>query len=473
MEGVADYRFVEPLGSGPGGTAYLAEPPARLRLGEPCVVRVLDRGVSSDEFGRLVAELRVVAALRGERLVELLEVGEEGGRLFIASRHYPEGSLATATAVPESVRLRALADAARGLHALHEYGIVHRGLRPGAVLLAGGRGRLGVPSLVELAAPGVTSTAGGPLEGLAYLEPEVIWGEPAGRATDIWALGVTAHEALCARSVHPELPTDDVAAAFQHVLHVRPLVDPAVGPAAAEIIERCLASRRVDRYATALDAARAFEHLAGAAPETATGTEVALPPATRLVALADPDPTVLVARRPLPVEGSVEIDEEGGPPEGEVVVRGVRCARAHLNPPGALTCARCGIRLATGGEALVEGVRPPLGVLTLDDGQAVPLARDVVLGREPTVDALVEAGTAAGVRVDDPGRTVSRAHALVQLVGWDVVLEDRGSANGTFVRVGPSHPWHRLAPGERHGLRPGTTIRLGERELTFEQYGVL
>src|SRR4029450_13387146 len=100
----------------------------------------------------------------------------------------------------------------------------------------------------------------------------------------------------------------------------------------------------------------------------------------------------------------------------------------------AVTCARGGITRAAAGGALVEGIRPPLGVLTFDDGEAYALTGDVIVGREPAVDDLVVTGGGRAVRIADDDRTISRAHALIRLVGWDVFLEDRGSANGTFFR---------------------------------------
>jgi hypothetical protein len=144
-----------------------------------------------------------------------------------------------------------------------------------------------------------------------------------------------------------------------------------------------------------------------------------------------------------------------------------------LNNPAALTCARCGIKLLADASELVEGVRPPLGVLTLDDGSSFPLSDDVVLGREPSGDELVIEGRAVPVRIADEGRTVSRSHALIRLVGWDALLEDRGSANGTFHRSASHQPWRRLGPDDRVTLTAGASVRLGERELAFEQYSVL
>jgi hypothetical protein len=473
MEAVADYQLVVQLGRGTAGRTFLADPPARLGLGEPCVVKVLDRPVTDDEFQRVADELEVVASLRGARVVEVFEVGEHRGQLYSAQRFYPERGLDAAGERSADTRLRAVADAAHGVHALHEIGIVHRQVTPANVLLAGGRGLVSEPSLAPLVAPGITSTGTGTLAALAYLEPEVIWGEPAGRSSDIWSLGVTLHQALTGRSVYPDLP-DETAAAFRHVLHSRPVLDERLPGAAREVIERCLAARRADRYATALDVAQALAHLAtpsSAPAETAGLVELELPGDARVFTFRGREPHALDGRVPLPVEGSVEV----APPPGgeEVIVQGRRCARGHLNNPIAVTCARCGIKLVEAAGALVEGVRPPLGVLTLDDGSAFALTGDVVVGREPAVDDLVVSGRARPLRITDDERTVSRAHALIRLVGWDVLLEDRASANGTFVRTAAHQPWRRLEPDERVTLTAGASVRLGERELGFEQHSVL
>lgn len=474
MEAVADYQLVAQIARGTAGRTFLAEPPARLELGEPCVVKVLDRPVTDDEFARVAQELELVASLRGARVVEIFEVGEHRRQLYTVQRFHPEGGLDRAPERSPEIRLRALADAALGLHALHELGIVHRQVTPANVLLAGGRGLVSEPSLAPLVAPGLTSTGTGTLTALAFLEPEVIWGEPAGRATDIWSLGVTTHQVLTGRSVYPDLPDEGAAAAFRHVLHTRPVLDERVPGAAREVIDRCLAARRADRFATALDLAQALAHLIDGddAPAEVTGpVELELPSDARVLTFRGREPGELEPRTPLPVDGSVAGAEDES--RQEVVLQGRRCARGHLNNPVALTCARCGIKLVEAGGPLVEGIRPPLGVLTLDDGGTFALTGDVVLGREPVVDELVIAGRARPVRVADNERTVSRAHALIRLVGWDVFLEDRGSANGTFVRTASHQPWHRLEPNERVALTAGASVRLGERELGFEQHSVL
>ncbi len=58
---------------------------------------------------------------------------------------------------------------------------------------------------------------------------------------------------------------------------------------------------------------------------------------------------------------------------------------------------------------------------------------------------------------EDTDAKVSRKHAALDLKGSQVVLEDLGSRNGTFVNRGT-----RLEPGTQHTLTPGDEIILGK-----------
>jgi hypothetical protein len=488
LNGIADYELLEPLGRGSQGHCFLARPPARLGLDdERCVVKVLERHATDLDFRRVVRELRVFSAVRSDHLSKLFEAGYEAGAVYVSLRHYSEGSLGRDDPGLEPARrVTALADAARGAHALHEVGVVHRAVKPSNVLIENGRGRLADLGLPELITPGLTSTGLGSIGTVEFMEPDLVWGERPSRACDIWSLGVSLHRAVAGASMYGDIPRDRPAAALQHILHTRPIVDPSTPGPCREVILRCVAEKRTERYATALDLAIALEKVA-ATPDLAAlrpgrpdsgSAPVDNRAETRdfqsvLLLGVDPPPA-LTGRRPLPIEGRVEVADDAGTGPGgdEVTVEGVRCARNHHNDPQALYCSRCGIKMLQGSRHLVEGVRPSLGVLTLDDGSTYPVRQDLVVGREPNADELVARGRALGVTVADDHRTVSRSHALIKLIGWHAFLEDRDSANGTFVRSSSTQPWRRLPAGDRVALAPGMTVRLGERELVFEPHDI-
>ncbi|MEU8897382.1 FHA domain-containing protein [Nocardia sp. NPDC048505] len=174
-----------------------------------------------------------------------------------------------------------------------------------------------------------------------------------------------------------------------------------------------------------------------------------------------------------PPGGRARDSVPSGPVSGPAIVKGCKCARQHHNDPRVTFCAVCGIRMDQVTGVLTDGVRPPLGLLLFDDGTIIILDADCVLGREPEHSAAARRG-ARPVRLEDASGGMSRTHAEIRLVDWDVTVLDCGSANGTHLR-NPGHPdWIRVTPGHRHPLRPGAQILLGARTATFDsQHGQL
>jgi hypothetical protein len=206
--------------------------------------------------------------------------------------------------------------------------------------------------------------------------------------------------------------------------------------------------------------------------ESAGSTSAVMPPAPSLPgAPTDAMPAV-------PDELSDRADE-GGADEGDDdldaaseaqqsdLVDGVYCKRGHFTDPDSEFCIVCGIELHDT-KIKRKGVRPELGYFVFDDGSVFHLDHDYVLGRQPEVDDDVKAGTLRGLRLDDSGGTVSRAHAIVRLVGWTVTIADRKSQNGTLVAVKGSDQFVPVSRDEPITLAPGSRIQLGQRTLVYE-----
>ena len=62
----------------------------------------------------------------------------------------------------------------------------------------------------------------------------------------------------------------------------------------------------------------------------------------------------------------------------------------------------------------------------------------------------------------DPAARVSRRHAKISSHGNQFVIEDLGSANGTFINGSV-----RLTQGNQHILESGDELKLGETTLKF------
>ncbi|MGH3565339.1 MAG: FHA domain-containing protein [Pseudonocardia sp.] len=224
-------------------------------------------------------------------------------------------------------------------------------------------------------------------------------------------------------------------------------------------------------------------------PPTRHGPEHAAP-----VPPSGPDPRSepREPRRSEPILGSVSAEESrppldigvpvgartGSVPAGEANAQingseepqatGHLCSRGHLNDPRSHFCVLCGIRMNQQTGVLVIGSRPPLGLLVFDDGSTYTVDAEYLVGRMPDVDERVRSGSLRSIVVEDRSGTVSRVHAEVRLKGWDVVLVDSGSRNGTFIAAPGQDAWALLSPSESRRLEPGTRVRLGGRTFTFE-----
>lgn len=111
----------------------------------------------------------------------------------------------------------------------------------------------------------------------------------------------------------------------------------------------------------------------------------------------------------------------------------------------------------------VQLARPKRWIV-LDDNARFEIDRDCVLGRDPHNSDAVERGLRP-VHIDDRTGEMSRAHVEIRLVDGDVVIVDRHSTNGVFVRDPAQHGWTRLAPWEPAKWLPGASVRIGGRTL--------
>lgn len=263
MEPIADYELVRSLGAGNHGEFFLARPPARLGTSDEHVaIKVLAGPTSEDTFRRATRELKAFAKVQSPHLVPLLDAGQDGDRFFYAIPYHPLGSLSSpARPLERDATLRAVAAAARAAHALHEAGIAHRGIKPGNILLTEDGAQLTDLGLAQVLQPGATVTGIGPVGSVEFLDPAILNGEPASRATDIWSLGVTLHRALAGVGVYGELPDDDPLLVIRRVLSSTPTVSDALSPAEREVVEATLQSDPAARPVTAEDLAQRIDAL--------------------------------------------------------------------------------------------------------------------------------------------------------------------------------------------------------------------
>ncbi|MDQ1288858.1 MAG: hypothetical protein QG622_2424 [Actinomycetota bacterium] len=261
---IADYDVVETLPRQGSETYLLARPPARLGLlTDRVVIKVMDGRHEVDRFHRIAEELRRFAFVGSQHLVMLYDAGSDDGHLWYSMEHRPMGTLAEPVGqlTPQQC-LSAVADAARGAHALHEAGIAHRDIRPGTVLLGASHAALADPDLTRFLSHGQTVTSAAPVSDLEYLDPALIRGETPGRPSDVWALGLTLHRTLTGLSAYPEIsPEAGTLPAVRRILSGGPEISTHLDTAVAEVIRSCVAPDPSDRPSTALALAEEIEAL--------------------------------------------------------------------------------------------------------------------------------------------------------------------------------------------------------------------
>ena len=147
-------------------------------------------------------------------------------------------------------------------------------------------------------------------------------------------------------------------------------------------------------------------------------------------------------------------------------VEGRLCLNGHLNNPSVGECWVCGT--AVGAET-ARGPRPPLGRLTTKDKKSYIVDTNFVIGRRPGMAEDVAAGRARPIEVPDEHHDVSRRHAELKVEGWDLMLHDLGSSNGTYYLVAGATDWVRVQPAQPVRVESGTIITLGGYEILFER----
>jgi hypothetical protein len=262
------YTLLREIGRGAMGVVYEA---LQRDLGRSVALKVLRTGfdTGSDALERFRREARACAQVRHDHIVQVYEAGEAEGRPYYAMDLLPGRTLAEAIAAKEVPAapdlLRALAEVADALEALHRAGVFHRDVKPSNILVRpDGRMVLADFGLARTAAAATLTRTGDLLGTPLYMSPEQVLGERAevDARTDVYGLGATAYEALAGR---PVFQTESIPALTAMILARRPeplrRVAPDVASDAERIVLKALEKRKEDRYPTAAalrDDMRAF-----------------------------------------------------------------------------------------------------------------------------------------------------------------------------------------------------------------------
>jgi eukaryotic-like serine/threonine-protein kinase len=266
------YRIDEVIGRGGFAAVYRAHDE---RLQRTVAVKVVMVAAPDEESRRRIRsrfhrEAQVAAQLQHRNVVTIFDYGtdEKLGLDFLVMEVLHGEDLAARVArlgpPPLELSLRILREAAEGLAAGHQAGLVHRDVKPGNIFLEEKNGidvfrvavvDFGIAEILEGDETVTSLTHGRMPLSPSYAAPEHLRDErPLTRAADVYGLGVIGYELLTGDRLF-EGNTDERARRNVPSLRAR---NPEIPAEVAAVIEKALAYDAADRYADAGEMARAL-----------------------------------------------------------------------------------------------------------------------------------------------------------------------------------------------------------------------
>jgi hypothetical protein len=256
------YRVIELIGQGGMGRVYRAVDRVTARV---VALKRVQQGSGQASLAALAQEFRVLATLRHPYIVSVLDYGFDPERRPYFTMELLEEArplLPFATEAPRAVQVDLLVQILRALAYLHRHGIVHRDLKPNNVLITGEHA---LKVLDFGLAMGRNDARQGRAAGtLPYMAPELLLGDAASEASDLYAVGVVAYEMLAGH--HPFKLTGTRTDLVARIIGYEPDLSP-LPPELREAIGWALRKAPGDRPK---DAATLRRHLllAAGTPET-------------------------------------------------------------------------------------------------------------------------------------------------------------------------------------------------------------
>jgi serine/threonine protein kinase len=261
------YQILKPLAKGGMAEVFLARTIGLKGFERHIVLKFIrvEHNANPQTIEMLLDEARLVASLHHRNIVQVHDVGMDGGQYFFAMEYvHGEDGRALLRKVKDKKEqipfqhiLTAITAAAAGLHYAHEMrgpdrkplGIVHRDISPGNILF--GFDDFGIAKTDKQE----ESTRAGELKGkVGYMSPEQCKALPLDRRTDVYMLGIVLYE-LC--TVRRLFKGDNRFETMQQI------VEGNIAPPSRyrkdlpyeleQIIMKALATDQNDRYQTADD----------------------------------------------------------------------------------------------------------------------------------------------------------------------------------------------------------------------------
>ena len=243
-----------------------------------------------DRFRR---EAQAAGRLNHPNIVNVFDYGEGDGFAYIVMEFVEGRSLKSVIDSGEPLTLSnvlsVMEDLLAGLQSSHRYGVIHRDIKPGNIMLTPeGRAKIADFGVARIEDSGLT-LAGTIIGTPAYMSPEQFMGQTVDPRSDIYSAGVVLYQLLTG-----ELPFEGNPTSIMHnVLNTRPPkpsdLSVLAPPALDAVVERAMARLPEDRYPDAAAFATALRQAMQAGSGLPAGVVGDLP--------MEDDATVIAPRR--------------------------------------------------------------------------------------------------------------------------------------------------------------------------------
>ena len=233
-----------------------------LHLDRPVAIKqiVLSDHASTRSRTRAMREAQAAARLRHPGVVQLYDVHDDGGQIYLIMELVRAPSLSRVVRRHGALTIAATAQIGTSLldtlAAVHAAGIVHRDIKPSNVLVGDSGVHVTDFGIALLGDDPLLTASGSVLGTPAYMAPEQARGERVGPAADLYGLGATLYFALEGRAPFADTGSVETTRAVRDQPHRPGQRLGALGPLIDGLLAKDPADRPdLDTIAATLDAA--------------------------------------------------------------------------------------------------------------------------------------------------------------------------------------------------------------------------
>ena len=243
------YRLQLRIATGGMGEVWQAEDELILRQ---CAIKILKEEYLDDPMflERFRSEAKSAALVEHEGIANIFDYGEDTGAAYLVMELVPGESLSRLIErekkLSEERVLDIIAQTSRALGAAHARGLVHRDIKPGNLLITpDGKVKITDFGIARVGDQVPLTKTGQVMGTVQYLAPEQATGKPSTPATDLYALGVVAYEALSGK--RPFTGENQMAIAMAHINEMPPALPESIDPRVQNLVLSCLAKKPTQR----------------------------------------------------------------------------------------------------------------------------------------------------------------------------------------------------------------------------------